>query len=78
MLHHVKILDASDNVLSAIGAIAATTIANLPGSPTTGRVSAVTDGDAALAWGATAVNSGAGATKYLVWFNGAAWKIVGK
>jgi hypothetical protein len=38
----------------------------------------VTDGDAALAWGATVVNSGAGATKYLVWNNGVNWTVVGK
>lgn len=38
----------------------------------------VTDGDAGLAWGATAVNSGAGATNYLVWYNGTNWTVVGK
>jgi hypothetical protein len=54
------------------------TIANLPGSPTTGQVATITDGDASLAWGATAVNSGAGATKYLVWYNGTNWTVVGK
>jgi hypothetical protein len=56
----------------------AVTIANLPGSPSTGQVAAVTDGDASLAWGATVVNSGAGATKYLVWYNGANWTVAGK
>jgi hypothetical protein len=38
----------------------------------------VTDGDAGLAWGATAINSGAGATKYLCWYNGTNWTVVGK
>lgn len=33
----------------------------------------VTDGDAGLAWGATVVNTGAGATSYLVWYNGTNW-----
>ena len=41
-------------------------------------VAYVTDGDAGLAWGATAVNSGAGATKYLVWYNGTNWTVAGK
>lgn len=44
----------------------------------TGALAYVTDGDAGLAWGATAVNSGAGATKYLVWYNGAHWTVAGK
>jgi hypothetical protein len=57
---------------------AGTTIANLNASPTTGEVASVTDGDSSLAWGATVVNSGAGATKYLVWWNGSAWTVVGK
>jgi hypothetical protein len=54
------------------------TIANLPASPTAGQVAYVTDGDASLAWGATAVNSGSGATKYLVWYNGTNWTVLGK
>lgn len=54
------------------------TIANLPASPTAGQVASITDGDAALALGATAVNSGAGATKYLVWYNGTNWTVTGK
>lgn len=53
------------------------TVATLPAG-TAGQVAYVTDGDPSLAWGATAANSGAGATKYLVWFNGSAWKVVGK
>lgn len=54
------------------------TIANLPGTPSTGMTARITDGDAALAWGATAVNSGSGATPYLVWYNGSNWTVVGK
>lgn len=52
-------------------------IANLP-SPVAGMVAYVTDGDSGLAWGATAVNSGSGATKYLVWYNGTNWTVAGK
>jgi hypothetical protein len=54
------------------------TIANLPGTPAAGMTAYVTDGDASLAWGATVVNSGAGATKYLVWYNGSNWTVAGK
>lgn len=57
---------------------AGTTIAALNASPTTGEVATVTDGDASLVWGATVVNSGSGATKYLVWYNGSNWTVVGK
>ena len=52
------------------------TIAGLP-TPATGMIARITDGDAALAWGATAVNSGAGATPYLVWYNGTNWTVMG-
>ena len=48
------------------------TVATLP-SGTVGQIARISDGDAALAWGATAVNSGAGATPYLVWYNGTNW-----
>lgn len=47
-------------------------------TPTTGDMAYVTDGDSGLAWGATVVNSGSGATKYMVWYNGSAWTVVGK
>lgn len=47
-------------------------------SPLVGQIARITDGDAALAWGATAVNSGAGATPYLVWYNGSNWTVMGK
>jgi hypothetical protein len=58
--------------------LAALTVATLPAAGTAGRYSYVTDGDAALAWGATVINSGAGATKYLVWDNGTNWTVAGK
>lgn len=53
------------------------TVSTLPAGVTGAHVY-ITDGDAGLAWGATAVNSGSGATKYLVWYNGTNWTIVGK
>lgn len=53
------------------------TVSTLP-TGAAGRTAYVTDGDAALAWGATVVNSGAGATTYLVWHNGSAWTVIGK
>jgi hypothetical protein len=58
--------------------LAALTVSTLPAAGTAGRYSHVTDGDAALAWGATVINSGAGATKYLVWDNGTNWTVAGK
>lgn len=53
------------------------TVATLPTS-VAGRYAYVTDGDASLAWGATVVNTGGGATKYLVWYNGSNWTVAGK
>lgn len=53
------------------------TVRTLP-TPSRGDEAYVTDGDAGLAWGARVTNSGSGATKYLVWFNGSAWTVVGK
>lgn len=56
-----------------------TTVSGLASIGTTlGKVAVVTDGDSGLAWGATVVNSGAGATKYQVWYNGTNWTVVGK
>lgn len=43
-----------------------------------GDTAVATDGDSALAWGATVINSGSGATKYQVWYNGTNWTVVGK
>lgn len=53
------------------------TVATLPAG-TAGMMAYVTDGDAALAWGATVVNTGVGATKYLCWYNSANWTVAGK
>lgn len=58
-------------------AAASYTVATLP-TGTFGGLAAVTDGDAALAWGATVTNSGSGATPYAVWFNGTNWTVIGK
>jgi len=56
------------------------TIATLPSSPADGQIANISDGDAGLAWGATAVNSGAGATSYGVRYNAAAaaWRVFAK
>lgn len=57
----------------------ALTVGTLPTANThAGTVCYVTDGDSGLAWGATAVNTGSGATPYLVWSNGTAWTVAGK
>lgn len=53
------------------------TVATLP-TGIKGGMAQVTDGDASLAWGATVINSGAGATYYQVNYNGSNWTVVGK
>lgn len=53
------------------------TVAHLPIGPV-GALASVSDGDSGLAWGATVINSGSGATSYAVWFNGANWTVFGK
>lgn len=53
------------------------TVATLPGTPAVGMIARVTDGNAALIFGNTVVNSGAGATPYLVWYNGSNWTVIG-
>jgi hypothetical protein len=53
------------------------TVSTLP-TGSTGMEAYVTDGDSGLAWGATVVNSGSGATTYLVWYNGSHWTVTGK
>jgi hypothetical protein len=52
------------------------TVATLPASPFAGQVVTVSDGTASLAWGATV--TGGGSTRYLVWYNGTAWTVIGK
>lgn len=51
------------------------TVATLPVA-TVGRTAVVTDGTASLAWGATV--TGGASTKYLVWYNGSSWTVIGK
>jgi hypothetical protein len=68
----------ADTVLLGQPRIKGVKIASLPASPAAGQVAYVTDGNSGLAWGARAINSGSGATKYLVWYNGSAWTVVGK
>ncbi len=51
-------------------------VAALPASPSTGQIAAVSDGLGGLTWGATVVTGGS--SKYLVWWNGSNWTIVGK
>ncbi len=63
--------------LTSVAKLGAKTISTLP-TGAAGMVGYITDGDSSLAWGATAVNSGAGATKYLVWYNGSNWTVMGK
>ena len=53
------------------------TVAGLPATPAVGMITRVTDGDSGLTFGNTVVNSGAGATPYLVWYNGTNWTILG-
>ena len=53
------------------------TVATLPAGAL-GMMACASDGDAGLAWGATVVNSGSGATPYHVWHNGTNWTVVGK
>ena len=52
------------------------TVAKLPVSPTIGTQATVTDGTGGLAWGATV--TGGSSTKYLVFYNGTAWTVIGK
>ena len=51
------------------------TVSTLP-TPVLGRVAMVTDGAASLAWGTTV--TGGSTAKYLVWYNGTAWTVLGK
>lgn len=68
-------LDMNSNQILNQG-VTSYTVATLPASPTLGRLAAITDGTASLAWGATA--TGGASTKYLVWYNGSGWTILGK
>lgn len=77
------VLELPEGLVAALAAegisapAASYTVATLPAG-TVGDTADITDGDSGLAWGATALNSGAGATPYMVWFNGTNWTVVGK
>lgn len=68
-------LDMNSNQLLNQG-VTSYTVATLPASPVLGRLASITDGTAALAWGAVA--TGGSTTKYLVWYNGTSWTVLGK
>jgi hypothetical protein len=76
---------ANTNMLTLIAAVKAVNfpqnvkgylVASLPSSPTIGQMAYVTDGASGAAWGTTP--TGGHSTKYLCWFNGSAWTIVGE
>lgn len=67
--------DLNGNQLLNQGALSYT-VSTLPASPQTGQMAVITDGTASQSWGATAV--GGSSTKYLVWYNGSAWTVLGK
>lgn len=69
--------NANGHFAATSGILQPLTVATLP-TAVAGRYAYVTDGDALLIWGATVINSGGGATKYLVWYNGTNWTVVGK
>lgn len=80
-----QLASSNANMLSLISAIQAVNfpqtvkgyiVATLPSSPAIGALAYVTDGTAALSWGATV--TGGHSTKYLVWWNGANWTVVGE
>ena len=57
------------------GAITSSTVAGLPPTGPIGTMAIVTDGAPGQAWASTVV--GGGSSRYLVWFNGANWTVVG-
>jgi len=54
--------------------VPAATFATLPATPAAGTIAFITDGSIAT-WGSNA--AGGGTTPMLLWFNGAAWKVMG-
>jgi hypothetical protein len=69
--------EAGNATLHAKSAIfGAITVATLPSPPTLGQIATVTDGATSLAWGTTV--TGGGSAKYLVWYNGSNWTVIGK
>lgn len=73
----MRIDSAQKTTFNGVARLKGYTVATLP-TGVIGDMAYVTDGDAGLAWGATVINSGAGATKYQVWYNNANWTITGK
>ena len=77
----IRVTEAAGAIVNDLTGVATLitghTIAGLP-TPATGMIARITDGDSALAWGATAINSGSGSTPYMVWYNGTNWTVMGK
>jgi len=67
----------AQHAASVFQAATAYTVGTLPGTPTVGMIARVTDGDSGLTFGNTVVNTGAGATPYLCWYNGTNWTVIG-
>jgi hypothetical protein len=66
----------AEHVDGAIGSqLVPVTFANLPPSPKTGMVACVND-STVNTWGS--VVAGGGTFTVLIWYNGAAWTVVGK
>jgi len=65
------------DTVGSVQVVTALTVATLPASPLVGMIARVTDGDAGLSNGNTVVNSGAGATPYLVYYTGTNWVVTG-
>lgn len=55
-----------------------TTIAQLPKSPGLASVRVISNGAAGHGWGDSVGADTPGTTKYLVWWNGANWTVLGK
>ena len=54
------------------------TIAQLPTAPGLASVRVISDGAAGHSWGDSVGADTPGSTKYLVWWNGSAWTVIGK
>jgi len=67
----------AQHAASVFQAATAYTVGTLPGTPAVGMIARVTDGDSGLTFGNTVVNTGAGATPYLCWYNGTNWTVIG-
>lgn len=71
---YVTLTDGAGNIVTpAVGP--SHTVSTLPSSPAIGTIATVTDGTSGLTWGATV--TGGQSTKYLVWYNGTNWTIIG-